>query len=125
MSRDKTVAGTFEIIQEGEVVFLFRLTAGDGTVVAISPRFTTIQGVVDGIEAVRENAAAGFVVDRSSGTTDPGQACSSRVGGQLMDESSLSRQQPVSIARSVKKGVEGHECSVGLHGGEVAEAVLL
>jgi uncharacterized protein len=59
------VAGTFEIIREGEA-FLFRLTAGDGKVVAVSPRFTTIKGVVDGIEAVRENAAAGFVVDRSS-----------------------------------------------------------
>lgn len=43
-----------------------------------------------GIEAVREIAAAGFVVDRSSGTTDPGQGCSSRAGGQLIDESSFS-----------------------------------
>jgi uncharacterized protein len=62
------VAGTFEIIQEAEGSFLFRLTAGDGTVVAGSPRFTTLQGAVDGIEAVRENAAAGFVVDRTSCT---------------------------------------------------------
>ncbi|WP_427135110.1 hypothetical protein [Pseudarthrobacter sp. S9] len=33
---------------------------------AVSPRFTTIEGVVDGITAVRENAAMGLVVDRSS-----------------------------------------------------------
>jgi uncharacterized protein len=85
------VAGTFVIIQEGEGSFHFRLTSGDGTAVAVSPTFTTIEEVVDGIEAVRENAAAGFVVDhRSSGTADPGQACSSRAGGQLIDESLFS-----------------------------------
>jgi uncharacterized protein len=60
------VAGTFEIHEAGEGTFLFRLRAGDGTVVAVSPRFTTIKGVVDGIRAVRENAASGFVVDLSS-----------------------------------------------------------
>jgi uncharacterized protein YegP (UPF0339 family) len=60
------VAGTFQIIQEEEGAFLFRLTAGDGTVVAVSPRFTPIKGAVDGIAAVRENAAAGLVVNRSS-----------------------------------------------------------
>lgn len=90
MSRDSTVAGRFEIIREGEGAFLFRLTAADGTVVAISPTFTTIEGVVDGIEAVRENAAGAFVVDRSSATTDRGQGCSSRTGGQVIDESSFS-----------------------------------
>lgn len=60
------MAGTFEIIREREGTFLFRLRAGDGTVVAVSPRFTTIKAVVDGIEAVRENAATGFVVNHSS-----------------------------------------------------------
>lgn len=60
------MAGTFEILQAGEGTFLFQLTAGDGTVVAVSPRFTTIEGVVDGITAVRENAATGLVVDLSS-----------------------------------------------------------
>jgi uncharacterized protein len=60
------VAGTFEIISEGEGAFLFRLTAGDGTVVAVSPRFTTIEAVVEGIAAVRENAAMGLVVNHSS-----------------------------------------------------------
>lgn len=73
------MAGTVEIIQKGDESFLFRLTSGDGTVVAVSPTFTTIKEVVAGIEAVRENAAAGFVVDhRSSGAAFPGQACSSR-----------------------------------------------
>lgn len=60
------MAGTFEIIREPEG-FLFRLTAGDGTVVALSPRFTTIEAVVDGIAAVRDNAAMGLVVNHASG----------------------------------------------------------
>lgn len=74
------MAGTFVIIQEAVGSFHFRLTSGDGRVVAISPRFTTIKEVVDGIEAVRENAAAAFVVDHRS----------SRAGGQLLDESPFS-----------------------------------
>jgi uncharacterized protein len=45
------VAGTFEITEEGEAAFLFRLPSGDGTVVAVSPKFTTIKEVVHGIEA--------------------------------------------------------------------------
>ncbi|MET3176505.1 UNVERIFIED_ORG: hypothetical protein ABIB52_004380 [Arthrobacter sp. UYCu721] len=40
---------------------------------AVSPRFSTVKEVVEGIEAVRENAAAWFVVDRTSCTADPGQ----------------------------------------------------
>lgn len=61
------MAGTFEIIREAEGAFLFRLTAGDGTVVALSPRFTTIEAVVEGIAAVRENAAMGLVANHASG----------------------------------------------------------
>lgn len=60
------MAGTFEILQSGGGSFLFRLTAPDGTVVAVSPKFTTIKEVVEGIAAVRENAAMGLVVDHSS-----------------------------------------------------------
>lgn len=60
------MAGTFEIIRDGEGAFLFRLRSGDGTVVAVSPTFTTIKAVVAGIEAVRENAATAFVVNHSS-----------------------------------------------------------
>lgn len=59
------MAGTFEIVSTEEEVFYFRLTADDGTLVAVSPRFKTLKGVVAGINAVRENAATGLVVNRS------------------------------------------------------------
>ena len=59
------MAGTFEILDRGAGSIRFRLTAEDGTVVAVSPSFPNIKAVVAGITAVRENAATGFIVDRA------------------------------------------------------------
>lgn len=59
------MAGTFEIVNAEEENFYFRLRADDGTVVAVSPRFKTLKGVVAGINAVRESAATGLVVNRA------------------------------------------------------------
>ena len=59
------LAGTFEIAEAGEKSYFFKLTAPDGTVVAVSPLFNTIKAAAAGITAVRENAATGFVVDKS------------------------------------------------------------
>ncbi|MEQ4518839.1 YegP family protein [Pseudarthrobacter sp. B907] len=61
------MAGVFEIAAAGEESYFFRLTAPDGTVVAVSPLFSTIKGAAAGITAVRENAATGLVVDHSAG----------------------------------------------------------
>jgi uncharacterized protein YegP (UPF0339 family) len=57
------VAGKFEVHQDEEKFYKFRLKDGDGNVVAVSPRFKSLSGVVDGINAMRENAATGVVVD--------------------------------------------------------------
>jgi uncharacterized protein len=59
------LSGIFEIAMAGEKKYFFKLTASDGTVVAVSPLFNTIKGAAAGIHAVRENAATGLVVDRS------------------------------------------------------------
>jgi uncharacterized protein len=59
------MAGTFEILKDGDEAYRFRLTAADGTVVAVSPRFHHLKAVVAGINAVRENAATGIIVDQS------------------------------------------------------------
>lgn len=63
------MAGTFEIVTAAQGSFRFRLTAEDGTLVAISPSFPNIKAVVAGITAVRENAATGFIVDRRPSLT--------------------------------------------------------
>lgn len=60
------MAGMFEIAQAGDKAYFFRLTAPDGTVVAVSPLFSSIKSAAAGITAVRENAATGLIVDRSS-----------------------------------------------------------
>ncbi|XAS66832.1 DUF1508 domain-containing protein [Micrococcaceae bacterium Sec5.7] len=57
------MAGKFEIHRDGSESFRFRLTDGDGNIVAVSPHFKHISGVVAGINAMRENAATGIVVD--------------------------------------------------------------
>lgn len=59
------MAGVFEIAAAGDESYFFRLTAADGTVVAVSPLFDTVKGAAAGITAVRENAATGHIVDRS------------------------------------------------------------
>ncbi|MFC8041755.1 YegP family protein [Paenarthrobacter sp. NPDC057355] len=41
--------------------FLFHLTGAEGTIIAVSPPFATVQDAVAGIEAVRENAATGQI----------------------------------------------------------------
>ena len=58
------MAGRFEVLQDG-TGYYFRLTAADGSLVAESPKFNHLKAVVDGINAVRENAATGIVVDHS------------------------------------------------------------
>lgn len=64
------MAGIFEIAEAGDGYF-FRLTAADGTVVAVSPLFKTIKSAAAGINAVRENAATGLIVDRSQAGSRP------------------------------------------------------
>jgi len=47
------MAGSFEILKAGTNSFRFRLTAEDGTVVAVSPQFPNLKAVVAGINAVQ------------------------------------------------------------------------
>ena len=65
------MAGIFEIAEAGDQAYFFRLTAADGTIVAVSPLFNTIKGAAEGITAVRENAATGLVVDHSGTAQKP------------------------------------------------------
>ncbi|MCU1511316.1 MAG: hypothetical protein JWO34_1156 [Arthrobacter sp.] len=65
------MAGIFEIAEAGEKAYFFKLTAPDGTVVAVSPLFNTIKGAAAGITAVRENAATGLIVDKSRSRKKP------------------------------------------------------
>jgi uncharacterized protein len=64
MRGSQTMAGKFEVVEVDKEGFKFRLTDGEGNVIAVSPQFKTISGVINGINALREAAATGIVVDR-------------------------------------------------------------
>jgi len=57
------MAGRFEIHRVGEESYRLRLTDADGNIVAVSPNFKSLNTLLDGIKAMRENAATGIVVD--------------------------------------------------------------
>jgi uncharacterized protein YegP (UPF0339 family) len=57
------MAGRFEIHRVGDESYRLRLTDAEGNIVAVSPNFKSLNTLVDGIKAMRENAATGVVVD--------------------------------------------------------------
>ncbi|WP_332759661.1 YegP family protein [Pseudarthrobacter sp.] len=59
------MAGMFELFIDAESYFRFRLTAPDGTVMAVSKAFDNKTAAVAGIAAVREYAGMGLIADVS------------------------------------------------------------
>jgi uncharacterized protein YegP (UPF0339 family) len=57
------MAGMFELFIDEDACFRFRLTAPDGTVMALSRHFPDKAAAVAGIAAVREYAGMGFVTE--------------------------------------------------------------
>jgi uncharacterized protein YegP (UPF0339 family) len=59
------MAGMFVLFVDAESYFRFRLTAPDGTVMAVSRAFDGKAAAVAGIAAVREYAGMGLITDTS------------------------------------------------------------
>jgi uncharacterized protein YegP (UPF0339 family) len=57
------MAGMFELFVDADANFRFRLTAPDGTVMAVSKAFDDKPAAVAGISAVREYAGMGLITD--------------------------------------------------------------
>jgi uncharacterized protein YegP (UPF0339 family) len=57
------MAGMFELFVDTESAFRFRLTAPDGTIMAVSRPFNSKTDAVTGIAAVREYAGMGLITD--------------------------------------------------------------
>lgn len=57
------MAGMFELFVDADAHFRFRLTAPDGTVMAVSRAFGDKPAAVAGITAVREYAGMGLITD--------------------------------------------------------------
>lgn len=60
------MAGMFELFIDSQSSFRFRLTAPDGTVMAVSKAFDDKSAAVAGIAAVREYAGMGLISDLST-----------------------------------------------------------
>ncbi|WP_427006104.1 YegP family protein [Pseudarthrobacter sp. H2] len=57
------MTGTFELFVDEDFGYRFRITAPDGTVMALSRSFPDKQAAVSGISAVREYAGMGLITD--------------------------------------------------------------
>lgn len=57
------MAGTFELFIDAESLYRFRVTAPDGTVMAVSTSFRDKAAAVAGIAAMREYAGMGLISD--------------------------------------------------------------
>ncbi|HAG60365.1 MAG TPA: hypothetical protein DCR15_03020 [Arthrobacter bacterium] len=57
------MSGRFEIHRVGDESYRLRLTDQHGNIVAVSPDYKHVSALMDGITALRENAATGVVVD--------------------------------------------------------------
>lgn len=57
------MAGRFEIHRAGDESYRLRLTDAEGNIVAVSPSFKSLSKLRDGVNAMREAAATGIVVD--------------------------------------------------------------
>lgn len=67
------MAGMFELFADSDTSFRFRLTAPDGTVMALSRPFPDKRAAVAGIAAVREYAGMGFVTEVPAPKPGPAQ----------------------------------------------------
>lgn len=59
------MSGYFKLVDAHDHGFRLKLMAGDGTLVAVSAYFPTKQAAVEGIDAIREIAGTGPVMDHT------------------------------------------------------------
>lgn len=59
------MSGFFKLVDAHDHGYRLKLMAGDGTLVAVSAYFPTKQAAVEGIDAIREIAGTGPVMDHT------------------------------------------------------------
>jgi uncharacterized protein YegP (UPF0339 family) len=110
------MAGMFELFVDGESAFRFRLTAPDGTVMAVSRPFDTKTDAVAGIAAVREYAGMGLISDHCTTTinAEPPRACE-EAAAQPADSARVPRVDFHARARAVRRAVSGPRWAGAIH----------
>ncbi|MBT2564953.1 DUF1508 domain-containing protein [Arthrobacter sp. ISL-85] len=110
------MAGMFELFIDAESAFRFRLTAPDGTVMAVSRPFTTKTGAVAGIAAVREYAGMGLITDRCTTTINEiEQRAHADPGAPAADSLRVPRIDFHTRARAVRRAVSGPRWAGAIH----------
>lgn len=60
------MAGKFELYQDKQGAYRFRLKAGNGQVIATGESYTTKKACLNGIESVRKNASDAGLYDQTA-----------------------------------------------------------
>jgi len=109
------MAGMFELFVDAESTFRFRLTAPDGTIMAVSKPFATKTEAVAGIAAVREYAGMGLITDHSTTTINsaPSRIHDDPIGPA--DSPRVSRVDFHTRARAVRRAVSGPRWAGAIH----------
>ncbi|MEW1808766.1 DUF1508 domain-containing protein [Pseudarthrobacter sp. NPDC080039] len=110
------MAGMFELFMDAESAYRFRLTAPDGTVMAVSKPFNTKSDAVAGIAAVREYAGMGLISDQcTTSPTNARSAARSDSGDKPDDAPRLPHIDFHGRARAVRRAVSGPRWAGAIH----------
>ncbi|RAX18729.1 DUF1508 domain-containing protein [Pseudarthrobacter sp. AG30] len=110
------MAGMFELFIDAESAFRFRLTAPDGTVMAVSKPFATKTDAVAGIAAVREYAGMGLIADHATTAANAAPPATLNDPGSRADPSP--RMPKIDFharARAVRRAVSGPRWAGAVH----------
>ncbi len=110
------MAGMFELFMDSQSSFRFRLTAPDGTVMAVSKPFDTKTDAVAGIAAVREYAGMGLITDCCTTSTNAAVPSAwSDTGGKTEDSPRMPKIDFHGRARAVRRAVSGPRWAGAIH----------
>jgi uncharacterized protein len=110
------MAGMFELFVDEESAFRFRLTAPDGTIMAVSKPFDSKTDAVAGIAAVREYAGMGLISDHCTTTIDatPPRTCDD-AAAQAAGSTRAPKIDFHARARAVRRAVSGPRWAGAIH----------
>jgi uncharacterized protein YegP (UPF0339 family) len=109
------MAGMFELFIDAESAFRFRLTAPDGTIMAVSKPFATKTDAVAGIAAVREYAGMGLITDHSTTSTNAAPLAALSDAGKHTDAPRIPKIDFHGRARAVRRAVSGPRWAGAVH----------
>ena len=110
------MAGMFELFIDEESAFRFRLTAPDGTIVAVSRPFDTKTDAVAGIAAVREYAGMGLISDHCTTATNAARPGVRNIAAAQPSESArVPKIDFHARARAVRRAVSGPRWAGAIH----------